>query len=113
MHEPTTGELSRSLADAKTDFRERSAALSARIDTMTPLALYQAHVEGARREHDELAADIAALSARLDAEREQRENAERQRAADRRMTLTAIFTALLAPLALMLLQFYVISRGRA
>lgn len=66
--------------------------------------MYQAHVDSARREHDELAKDIAALEARFDAD-------QRQRSADRRLILMALFTSILAPLALLVVQTFLRSKG--
>lgn len=102
--EPTPAELRRTLADVRDDIRERHSHLNQRIDRCLPLDLYRAHVESSQREHDELAKDIADLRAALSADQD-------RRAADRRMILTALFTSILAPLALLLIQAYLSVRG--
>lgn len=106
--EPTPGELRRSLDDIRQDLRERYTALGARLDALAASIVgqpvYQAHVDSARREHDELAKDIAALEARFDAD-------QRQRSADRRLILMALFTSILAPLALLVVQTFLRSKG--
>ncbi|GAA3957714.1 hypothetical protein GCM10023085_45280 [Actinomadura viridis] len=108
--DPTPGELQRNISDLRHDLRDRHAALSQRLDAlareMVGLPLYQAHVETARREHDELAKDITDVVARLDAD-------QRQRSADRRMILLALFTSVLAPLTLLILQLYLRGKGTA
>lgn len=101
---PTPGELQRSIADIRQDLRERYAALGVRLDGMVTNAVWQAHIDTTRREHDELGKDIAALEARLDAD-------QRQRAADRRLILMALFTSILAPLALLVVQTLLRSKG--
>ncbi|MFB4306998.1 hypothetical protein [Actinomadura sp. GTD37] len=103
---PTPGELRRSIEDIRLDLRERHHALNQRLDTTVPLALWQAHLEASRREHDELAKDIADVNARMDAD-------QRQRSADRRLILMALFTSVLAPLGLVLLQIMMRTKGAA
>ena len=100
------GELLQRFIDFRDDQRERHADLGKRIDGTVPLPLFQAHTAEARREHDELAKDIAEVKALVDAD-------QRQRAQDRRMILTALFTSILAPIALLFIQSYMISRGSA
>lgn len=104
--EATPGELRRSLDDVRSDLRERHAALNQRMDTMVPVPLYQAHIDQARREHDDLAKDIADVVARMDSD-------QRQRAADRRLVLMALFTSIIAPLLLLVLSTYLRGRGAA
>lgn len=90
------------------DVRERYAAQGARLDAvpnqMVGLPVWQAHLEATRREHDELKQDIGALDARFEAD-------QRQRAADRRLILMALFTSILAPLALLVVQTLLRSKG--
>lgn len=102
--ELSLGALHQRLADVRDDMRERHADLGKRIDGTVPLPLFQAHTAEARREHDELAKDIADLKAAIEAD-------QRQRAQDRRMILTALFTSILAPIALLFIQSYMNSRG--
>lgn len=108
--EPTPGELRRSLDDVRQDMRERYTALGARLDALSASLVgqpvYQAHVDTARREHDELAKDIAELGARFEAD-------QKQRAADRRLILMALFTSILAPLALLVVQTFLRGKGAA
>lgn len=102
--EPTPGELRRSLADVREDLRERYAAVNQRIDTMVPAPVFNAHTAEARREHDDLAKDIAAVLARVEAD-------QRQRSADRRLVFMALFTSIIAPLLLLVLSIYL--RGQS
>lgn len=104
--EISPGELRQRLVDFRDDQRERHAELGKRIDGTVPLPLFQAHIAEARREHDELAADIADVKAKIEAD-------QRQRAADRRLILMALFTSILAPLALLVAQTYMRGKGSA
>lgn len=106
--EPTVGELRRNVDDIRRDMRDRHAALGQRLDEMArgtvPLSLYQAHLEASRREHDELGKDIADLAKVVESD-------QKQRAADRRMVLLALFTSILAPLMLLLVSTYLRGKG--
>lgn len=99
-------QLRQRFADFRDDVRERHADLGKRIDGTVPLPLFQAHIAETRREHDEMAKDIADVVARVDAD-------QKQRAADRRLVLMALFTAILAPLALLFIQTYMRGKGSA
>lgn len=106
--EPTLGELRRNIDDLRQDLRDRHAAQGQRLDDlargMVPQSLFQAHLETARREHDELGKDIAELAARFEAD-------QKQRAQDRRMILVALFTSVLAPLAMLMVSTYLRGKG--
>jgi hypothetical protein len=104
--EISLGALPQRFADFRDDQRERYAELGKRLDGSVPLPLFQAHTAEARREHDELAKDIAEVKAMIEAD-------QRQRAQDRRMIFTALFTSILAPIALLFIQSYMNSRGGA
>jgi hypothetical protein len=135
--DPTPGELQRNIADLRGDARDRDAALSARIDGMgkdlsqdirerdTALGkrmdaqgqdlsqrldrkvtqdLFNAHLEADKREKDELKADNAELRASL-------QRAQDRSAADRRLVLVSLFTAVLMPLGFLILNTYLRSKG--
>jgi hypothetical protein len=115
VEDPTPGELQRNIVD----LRDRHNVLGQRLDTMSkdlvPVELYKAHLETTRREHDELGKDITDLSSR-----QERDHAElvarmdeerRQRSADKRLILMALWTSILAPVMLLLLSTYLRGKG--
>lgn len=104
--DPTPGELRRALVDLREDQRERYAAFNQRLDAAVPVPLFQAHIAEARREHEELAKDLADVLAEVRSD-------QRQRSADRRLVLMALFTSILAPLLLLVVTTYMRGRGGA
>lgn len=78
--------------------------MNARLDKLVSNELFQAHQQAVRREFDDHAAEIAALKAEREAEKA-------QRAADRKLIVTAVFTAFVSPLVILLIQLWLTSRG--
>ncbi|MFB4312948.1 hypothetical protein [Actinomadura sp. 21ATH] len=110
---PTNGELYRNVKELKQDLRERDAAKDKRIDTLSSdlsqrmdrkvsTELFNAHLESDKREKDELREEDSDL-------REQLRRWQERSAADRRLAVIALFTAVAAPL----LTSYLRSKGAA
>lgn len=98
--DPTLGELARRLEDRLGDVRDDIRQLGIRIDGRVSLERYQ--IEQAQRE-DVLKQLLERIKGIEDARKEQ----DKQRAADRRL----IFSALIVPVLLVLLQVYLTTRG--
>lgn len=109
--DPTLGEVMRRLEDVRQDLKEDFRELGTRLDSKVSMERYQleqlARDEAARLmlERIRTIEDARDREARARAEAEQR-LADR-RAADRRL----IFTALIAPVLLLLLTVYLNTRG--
>ncbi len=91
--EPSNSELWRLITDVRAD-------LTAQFKLLVLREVYDAR-EAARDR------DMAALQKDVDEERREREKAEEQRAADRRL----IFTSLVAPVLMLALMIWLASRG--
>ncbi|MFE9372237.1 hypothetical protein ACFYM2_21055 [Streptomyces sp. NPDC006711] len=98
--DPTLGELARRLEDRLGDVRDDIRQLGIRIDGRVSLERYQ--IEQAQRD-DALKQLLERVKGIEDARKEQ----DKQRAADRRL----IFSALIVPVLLVLLQVYLTTRG--
>ena len=100
--EPTLGELARRLEDRFGDVRDDIRILGVRLDSRVSMERYQ--IEQAQR--DEAFKGLLERVKGIEDEAKQR---DRQRAADRRL----IFTGLIVPVLLVLLQVYLSTRGAA
>ncbi|MFD9633630.1 hypothetical protein [Streptomyces violascens] len=98
--DPTLGELARRLEDRLGDVRDDFRVMGERIDSRVSMERYQ--IERAQRD-DAYRALLERVKGIEDARKEQ----EKQRAADRRL----IFSALVVPVLLVLLQVYLSTRG--
>ncbi|MFE4867743.1 hypothetical protein [Streptomyces sp. NPDC056682] len=98
--DPTLGELARRLEDRLGDARDDIRILGERIDSRVSMERYQ--IERAQRDET-----YRALLERVKGIEEARKEQEKQRAADRRL----IFSALVVPVLLVLLQVYLSTRG--
>lgn len=109
--EPTLGEVMRRLEDVRTDLKDDFRELGLRLDSKVSLERYQLE-QVARDEALKLAVErIKGIEEARDQEaRARREDDQRladRRAADRRL----IFTALVAPVLLLILTVYLNARG--
>ena len=98
--EPTLGELARRLEDRLGDVRDDIQQLVIRLDSRVSMERYQ--IEQQQRD-DTYKLLLERVKGIEDGRREQ----EKQRAADRRL----IFTGLIVPVLLVLLQVYLSTRG--
>ncbi|MDT0270246.1 hypothetical protein RM844_28645 [Streptomyces sp. DSM 44915] len=98
--EPTLGEVARRLADVHADLKEDLHQLAGRLDGKVSLDIFELRMKTLEKDIAEAAARAAAVEAGQ-AER------DRRRAADRRLA----FSALVAPVLLLLLQVYLSARG--
>lgn len=98
--EPTLGEVVRRLEAVHQDLKEDLRDVAGRLDSKVSLERYQYEQHGRDEAHKVLLERVKGLE---DAAKER----DRQRAADRRL----ILTALVVPLLLVLLQAYLATRG--
>lgn len=109
--EPTLGEVVRRLDAIHTDLKEDLREYGARLDKKVSVERYELE----RRAADEVHRQVIERVAAIEAERQQeqrdaqqvRQKAEDQRRTDRRL----IFSALIVPVLLVLLQAYLAARG--
>lgn len=101
---PTPWELQRTLAAIREDMREGFKGLNQRLDRNVSVELFSAFQEAVQAKFADTEKDIAAIQAAREAE-------TKQRASDRRLILAAVFTSVLAPLVLLLLNQYLTSKG--
>lgn len=101
---PTPWELQRTLAAIREDMREGFKGLNQRLDRNVSVELFGAFQEAVQAKFGEVEKDVAEIKAARDAE-------VKQRASDRRLILAAVFTSVIAPLVLLLLNQYLTSKG--
>lgn len=111
MDDPSNGELARRLelihADLKEDFRD----LAKRLDAKVSVERYEIERRNRDEVHDQMMARIAAIEEARAQEQRQAE-ADRRAAGDRRRAdRRLIFSALVAPVLLLLLQAYLAAKG--
>ena len=109
--EPTNGELARRLEALHIDLKEDFRELTKRLDAKVSVERYEIERRNRDEVHVQLSERIAAIEeARMQEHRQadaDRRAAEDRRRADRRL----VFTALVAPVLLILLQVYLEARG--
>lgn len=102
--EPTPWELHRSMQDLRRSVESGFASLNARLDRVVSNELFQAYQQTVQRQFDDHEREIASMRA-------ERETEKTQRASDRKLIVTAVFTAFIAPLVLLLVQLWLTSKG--
>ncbi|MCX4450728.1 hypothetical protein [Streptomyces sp. NBC_01789] len=109
--QPTLGEVMRRLEDVRTDLKEDFRELGLRLDSKVSLERYQLEQQ-ARDDALKLVVErVKGIEEAREAAKKAREAAE-QRAADRRAAdRRLIFTALIAPVLLLILTVYLNAQG--
>ncbi|MFH9610412.1 hypothetical protein [Streptomyces sp. NPDC017448] len=111
--EPTLGEVMRRLEDVRTDLKDDLREMGTRLDSKVSLERYQLE----QLAKDEALRQVAERVRGIEEAREQaaeRRRADEQRAADRRAAdRRLIFTALVAPVLLLILTVYLSAKGAA
>lgn len=109
--EPSNGELARRLDAGFTDLKEDVRDLAKRLDTKVDVGTLDLQQRAQDERHAALAGEVKSIkdARQKEVEDRQREARDRevQRAADKRL----ILTALIAPVLLLLLQVYLATRG--
>lgn len=112
-NEPTLGEVMRRLEDVRTDLKDDLREMGTRLDSKVSLERYQLE----QLAKDEALRLVAERVRGIEEAREQeaeRRREDAQRAADRRATdRRLIFTALIAPVLLLILTVYINAQGAA
>ena len=109
--EPTLGEVVRRLEAVHQDLKEDFRDVAGRLDGKVSIERYQYEKEAAAERERVLAERIRAIEAAREKEKQEKQAAEQKladrRAADRRL----IFSALIAPVLMLLLTLYLTSQG--
>ncbi|MFB6937599.1 hypothetical protein [Streptomyces chartreusis] len=109
--EPTLGEVVRRLEAVHQDLKEDFRDVAGRLDGKVSIERYQYEKEAAAERERLLTERVRAIEEARAKEQEEKQRAEQQladrRAADRRL----IFSALIAPVLMLLLTLYLTSRG--
>lgn len=109
--EPTLGEIVRRLEAVHADLKEDVRELGSRLDKKVTLERYQYEQHGRDEAHRGLVERIRGIEDARDQEHrrqdQERREAEDRRRADRRL----IFSALIVPVLLLILQAYLSARG--
>ncbi|MFB6675618.1 hypothetical protein ACFCWG_24970 [Streptomyces sp. NPDC056390] len=109
--DPTLGEVMRRLEDVRLDLKEDFRELGTRLDSKVSMERYQLEQQARDEALKLLVERVRGIEeAREQEQRTRREEAQRiadKRAADRRL----IFTALIAPVLLLVLTVYLQTRG--
>ncbi|MGP4114648.1 hypothetical protein ACTWP5_27530 [Streptomyces sp. 4N509B] len=111
--EPTLGEVMRRLEDVRQDLKDDLSQLATRLDGKVSLDIFELRMKAFERDITDAAARVAEIEGAREREREQqgelRRRAEEQRRADRRLA----FSALVAPVLILLLTVYINAQGAA
>lgn len=109
--EPTLGEVVRRLEHVHLDLKEDFRDLAGRLDSKVSMERYQLEQQAGQDRERTLSERLRALEEAREQERQDAED-ERRRAADRRRAdRRLLFTALVAPVLLIVLQVYLNSQG--
>jgi hypothetical protein len=109
--EPTLGEVVRRLEAVHQDLKEDFRDVAGRLDGKVSIERYQYEKEAAAERVSMLAERIRAIEDARDKEKQEQQAAE-QKLADRRATdRRLIFSALIAPVLMLILTLYLTSQG--
>lgn len=111
MEDPSNGELARRLEAIHADLKEDVREIAKRLDAKVSVERYEIERRSRDTVHDQMMGRIAAIEEARTLEQRQaeadRRATEDRRRADRRLA----FTALVAPVLLLLLQAYLTAKG--
>lgn len=111
--EPTLGEVVRRLEAVHQDLKEDFRDVAGRLDSKVSIERYQYEKEAAMERERLMGERVRAIEDAREKEAKEKQDAEQKladrRAADRRL----IFSALIAPVLMLLLTLYLSSRGAA
>lgn len=104
--EPTPWELHRSMEALRRSVEAGFNSLNARLDRVVPNELFQAYQQAVQRQFDDHERELAALKSEREADKKAREDEKTQQANQRRLAQTAIFTSIIAPLVILLINLW-------
>lgn len=87
------------------------ASLNARLDRVVSSELFAAYQQHVQKEFDDHERELAALKSEREADKKERDAERTQRATDRRLIGLAVFTSIIAPLVILLIQLWLTSKG--
>lgn len=109
--EPTPWELHRSMEALRRSLESGFASLNARLDRVVSSELFAAYQQHVQKEFDDHERELAAIKADREADKKERDTEKSQRANDRRLIGLAVFTSIIAPLVILLIQLWLTSKG--
>lgn len=110
-NEPTLGEVMRRLEDVRQDLKDDLSQLAGRLDGKVSTDVFELRMQALERDITAGAARVSEIEGARAREREEHA-AERLRAEDRRRADRRVaFSALVAPVLILLLTVYVNARG--
>lgn len=111
MTEPSNGELARRLEAVHQDLKEDFRELAKRLDAKVSVERYELERRAADDVHRQVIERVAAIEAARAQEKRDADLERRKREDERRADKRLIFSALIVPVLIVLLQVYLSSRG--
>ncbi|KRV48773.1 hypothetical protein AQ490_23160 [Wenjunlia vitaminophila] len=109
--DPTPGEVTRRLEDVRVDLKEDVRDVHTRLDTKVSAERYQLEQQAALERERSLTERVKALETARQREVEERRQDEQRQAERRAVDRRLAFTALVAPVLILILNLYLNSRG--
>jgi hypothetical protein len=109
--QPSNGELARRLEAVHQDLKEDLREVGKRLDTKVSVERYELERRAADAVHVALIERVAAIEAERAQEKRDAELERRKREDERRSDKRLVFSALIVPVLIVLLQVYLSSRG--
>ena len=109
--EPTLGEVVRRLEAIHVDLKEDLREYGARLDKKVSVERYEPERRAADEVHRQIIERLATMEASREREKQEAEAARRKQEDQRRSDRRLVFSCLVAPFLLLLLQAYLAARG--
>jgi hypothetical protein len=109
--EPTLGEVVRRLEAIHADLKEDLREYGARLDKKVSVERYELERRAADDVHRQVIERVAAIEAERVQEKREAEAERRKREDERRADRRLVFSCLVAPVLLLILQAYLAARG--
>lgn len=87
------------------------ASLNSRLDRVVSSELFAAYQQSVQRQFDDAERELSELKAEREADKKERDTERAQRSQDRRLIGLAVFTSIIAPLVILLIQLWLTSKG--
>jgi CHASE3 domain sensor protein len=111
VDDPSNGELARRLEAVHQDLKEDFRELAKRLDAKVSLERYELERRNRDEVHVQMMERIAAIETARENERQEADRARQKAVDDRRADRRLIFSALVVPVLIVLLQAYLAARG--
>jgi CHASE3 domain sensor protein len=111
VDDPSNGELARRLEAIHQDLKEDFRELAKRLDAKVSLERYELERRNRDEVHVQMMERIAAIETARQKERQEADRARQKAVDERRADRRLIFSALIVPVLIVLLQAYLAARG--